>query len=140
MRGRTILMAVITVAAIWFGSARADPPDKMMPGPPPGDRMFIGGPGGPHGMMMGEGAGFMLPLVLHRANLTPEQHEKVRKILESDRQDLQKLFSALGKANDGQGHVGDPTKATAAIGKLILEAQISDGANQIKKLRMSSRQ
>jgi creatinine amidohydrolase len=47
---------------------------------------------------------------------------------------------ALGKANDGQGHVGDPTKATAAIGKLILEAQISDGANQIKKLRVSSRQ
>ncbi len=51
-------------------------------------------------MMMGEGGGFMLPLVLHRANLTPEQHDKVRKILESDRQDLQKLFSALGKAND----------------------------------------
>jgi creatinine amidohydrolase len=47
---------------------------------------------------------------------------------------------ALGKANDGQGHVGDPRQATAAIGKLILEAQISDGANQIKKLRVSSRQ
>jgi Spy/CpxP family protein refolding chaperone len=99
MRGRTILIAVLTAALCW-GSARADPPDKMMPGPPPGDRMFIGGPGGPHGMMMGEGGGFMLPLVLHRANLTPEQHDKVRKILESDRQDLQKLFSALGKAND----------------------------------------
>jgi creatinine amidohydrolase len=47
---------------------------------------------------------------------------------------------ALGKANDGQGHVGDPRYATAAIGKLILEAQIQDGANQIKKLRVSSRQ
>lgn len=45
-----------------------------------------------------------------------------------------------GKANDGQGHTGDPRKATAAIGKLILEAQIEDGANQIKKLRVSSRQ
>jgi len=44
-----------------------------------------------------------------------------------------------GKANDGQGHTGDPRKATPAIGKLILEAQIEDGANQIKKLRMSSR-
>jgi creatinine amidohydrolase len=46
----------------------------------------------------------------------------------------------LGVANDGQGHVGDPTKSTAIIGKLILEAQISDGANQIKKLIVSSRQ
>ena len=46
----------------------------------------------------------------------------------------------LGVANDGQGHVGDPTKSTAIIGKLILEAQISDGANQIKKLIASSRQ
>jgi len=46
---------------------------------------------------------------------------------------------AVGKANDGQGHTGDPRKATAAIGKLILEAQISDGANQIKKVRVSSR-
>jgi creatinine amidohydrolase/Fe(II)-dependent formamide hydrolase-like protein len=47
---------------------------------------------------------------------------------------------ALGKANDGQGHVGDPRYSTAAIGKLILEAQVQDGANQIKKLRVSSRQ
>jgi creatinine amidohydrolase/Fe(II)-dependent formamide hydrolase-like protein len=47
---------------------------------------------------------------------------------------------ALGKANDGQGHVGDPRFATANIGRLILEAQIQDGANQIKKLRVSSRQ
>ena len=99
MRGRTILIAVLGVAAICFGSARAEPPDKMMPGPPPGGSRFMIGPSEGHGMM-GEGGGFMLPLVLHRANLTPEQHDKVRKILESDRQDLQKLFSALGKAND----------------------------------------
>jgi creatinine amidohydrolase len=45
----------------------------------------------------------------------------------------------VGKANDGQGHTGDPRKATAAIGKLILEAQISDAANQIRKLRVGSR-
>jgi creatinine amidohydrolase len=45
-----------------------------------------------------------------------------------------------GKANDGQGHTGDPRKATAAIGKMILEAQIQDGANQIKRLIVTSRQ
>ena len=46
----------------------------------------------------------------------------------------------LGKNNDGQGHVGDPRVGTAAIGQLILEAQIQDGARQIEKLRVSSRQ
>jgi creatinine amidohydrolase/Fe(II)-dependent formamide hydrolase-like protein len=45
----------------------------------------------------------------------------------------------VGKANDGQGHVGDPKAATAAIGKLILEAQIQDAAKQIQSLRVSSR-
>jgi creatinine amidohydrolase/Fe(II)-dependent formamide hydrolase-like protein len=45
----------------------------------------------------------------------------------------------LGTANDGQGHVGDPREATAAIGKLILEAQIQDATNQIKSLRVTSR-
>jgi creatinine amidohydrolase len=46
----------------------------------------------------------------------------------------------VGKANDGQGHTGDPRKATAYIGKLILEAQIEDAAKQIEKIRVSSRQ
>jgi len=46
---------------------------------------------------------------------------------------------ALGKANDGQGHVGDPRFATAIIGKLILEAQVEDAVKQIRTLRVSSR-
>ncbi len=46
----------------------------------------------------------------------------------------------VGKTNDGQGHTGDPRKATAYIGKLILEAQIEDATKQIQKLRVSSRQ
>ena len=45
----------------------------------------------------------------------------------------------VGKTNDGQGHTGDPRKATAYIGKLILEAQIGDAAAQIRELRISSR-
>jgi creatinine amidohydrolase/Fe(II)-dependent formamide hydrolase-like protein len=45
----------------------------------------------------------------------------------------------LGKANDGQGHVGDARYSTAIIGKLILEAQVEDAVKQIKSLRMSSR-
>ena len=37
---------------------------------------------------------------------------------------------ALGKANDGQGHVGDPRYSTAVVGKLILEAQVEDAVKQ----------
>ena len=46
----------------------------------------------------------------------------------------------VGKSNDGQGHTGDPRKATAHIGKLILEAQIEDATRQIQQLRVTSRQ
>ena len=44
-----------------------------------------------------------------------------------------------GKAGDGQGHVGNPAKATALFGKRILEMQIEDGTRQIQELRVSSR-
>ncbi len=46
----------------------------------------------------------------------------------------------VGKPNDGQGHTGNPGKATAYIGKLILEAQIEDAAKQIQTLRVTARQ
>ncbi len=44
-----------------------------------------------------------------------------------------------GKSGDGQGHVGNPAKSTALLGKRILEMQIEDAANQIQRLRVSSR-
>jgi creatinine amidohydrolase len=44
-----------------------------------------------------------------------------------------------GKSGDGQGHVGNPARATALFGKRILEMQIEDAANQIQRLRVSSR-
>ena len=44
-----------------------------------------------------------------------------------------------GKAGDGQGQVGNPAKSTALFGKKILEMQIEDAANQIQRLRVSSR-
>jgi Spy/CpxP family protein refolding chaperone len=118
MRARSTFVAVLTALALCSGSARADPPGGpggMMPDPPPGGGprfMMRHGDGG-HGMM-GEGGGFLLPLVLHRANLSPEQRDKVRKILQSDRESLQKLFSDLRKAND------DLSKKLLAPGDLTL--------------------
>jgi len=44
-----------------------------------------------------------------------------------------------GKQGDGQGHVGNPAKATALFGKRILEMQIEDATAQIRELRVSSR-
>ena len=46
----------------------------------------------------------------------------------------------VGKSGDGQGHVGNPSKATALFGKRILEMQIDDATAQIRELRASSRQ
>ena len=45
----------------------------------------------------------------------------------------------VGKSGDGQGHVGNPAKATALFGRRILEMQIEDGAKQIRELRVTSR-
>jgi creatinine amidohydrolase len=44
-----------------------------------------------------------------------------------------------GKSGDGQGHVGNPAKASALFGKRILEMQVEDAAKQIRDLRVSSR-
>jgi creatinine amidohydrolase len=44
-----------------------------------------------------------------------------------------------GKTGDGQGHVGNPAKATALFGKHIVEMQIGDAVKQIQELRVSSR-
>lgn len=44
-----------------------------------------------------------------------------------------------GKSGDGQGHIGDPSKATALFGKRILEMQVDDAVTQIRELRASSR-
>jgi creatinine amidohydrolase/Fe(II)-dependent formamide hydrolase-like protein len=44
-----------------------------------------------------------------------------------------------GQSGDGQGHVGNPAKASALFGKRILEMQVEDAVRQIRELRVSSR-
>jgi Spy/CpxP family protein refolding chaperone len=103
---RKTKIAICTTAfGLWWGAERgglpmpalAEPPqfDVMLPAPPPG------GPPGPPPMMMfgAEGPGPLLPLMLHQAKLTPEQHEKVKKILDADREQLRSLFAQLDRAN-----------------------------------------
>jgi creatinine amidohydrolase/Fe(II)-dependent formamide hydrolase-like protein len=45
-----------------------------------------------------------------------------------------------GRSGDGQGHIGDPSKATPFFGKRILDMQVEDAVTQIRALRASSRQ
>jgi creatinine amidohydrolase len=44
-----------------------------------------------------------------------------------------------GRNGDGQGHIGNPAKATAVFGRQIVSMQIEDAARQIQELRVSSR-
>jgi creatinine amidohydrolase len=44
-----------------------------------------------------------------------------------------------GASGDGQGHIGNPAKASALFGKRILEMQVDDAVRQIRELRVSSR-
>jgi len=46
---------------------------------------------------------------------------------------------APGRANDGSGVSGDPTRSSAAYGKKILELKIATGVRVIRELRESSR-
>ncbi len=44
-----------------------------------------------------------------------------------------------GKNGDGQGHIGNPAKATALFGRQILLMQVEDAARQIRDLAATSR-
>jgi Spy/CpxP family protein refolding chaperone len=103
---------VVAAFGFWWGIARGGPPtptlaeppqfDVILPAPPPGGPGGPppGGPPGPPPMMFGaEGPGPLLPLILHQAKLTSEQHEKVKKILDADREQLRSLFAELDRAN-----------------------------------------
>jgi len=44
-----------------------------------------------------------------------------------------------GRADDGQGHTGDPSKSTALFGRRILEMQVEDAVDDIRELLVNSR-
>ena len=51
-------------------------------------------------MMMGEGPGFMFPMVLKKLNLTPEQNTQVQTIMASHRDTFRSLFKQLEAAHE----------------------------------------
>jgi Spy/CpxP family protein refolding chaperone len=51
-------------------------------------------------MFMAEGPGMMLPLLIRRADLTPDQQARVRTIIATDHRSLRALFDDLRAAQD----------------------------------------
>lgn len=94
----------------------------MVGAEPPGPGPMMGA-----GRMFGERGAMLLPLMLKRAKLTPEQGQQVQKIMQSDRATLRALSQQLEAANDqladklfapGKVEIGDLTPQLRRIGQL----------------------
>jgi Spy/CpxP family protein refolding chaperone len=85
----TTLLAALALLSVWAAPLVAQP----MGGPPMG-----GPPMG--GMMHGDSPAMMLRMVLKQADLTPDQQNQVRKIMEAEHQNLRALFTQLNTANN----------------------------------------
>lgn len=75
-----------------------------------------------------DGTGIALPLLLHAANLTPDQKTQVRQIVANHRATLQDLFSQLRAAQDQMAN------KLFSTGR-IEEADLSPQVQQIAQLR-----
>ena len=81
---RIALLSLLAFAALGAGPLWAQP----MGGPPMGR------------MGHGDSPAMMLHMVLKRADLTPDQQNQVRKIMDDDHQQLRALFAKLQAANN----------------------------------------
>ncbi|MBI3249302.1 MAG: periplasmic heavy metal sensor [Deltaproteobacteria bacterium] len=78
------------------------------------DRVFFHRPGPPGGMM-GDGPGMMLPMMLKKLNLTPEQDARVQEIMGAHKDTFKSLFTQLKTAHeDMAGRFFAPGSLTAA--------------------------
>jgi len=91
-------MVLAAVAAL-ISSATAPLQAQPMGGPPMGGPPMMGGPHMGRMMPPGDSPAMLLPMVLKQADLTPDQHSQVRKIMDADHQSLRALFARLQTAN-----------------------------------------
>jgi Spy/CpxP family protein refolding chaperone len=108
----------ITLTALALIGLVAAPLQAQPMGGPPMGRPPRGG------MMHGDSPAMMLHMVLKQANLTPEQQDQVRKIMETDHQSLRALFTQLQAANN---QLSDKLFAPGAV-------QAADLAPQVQKV------
>ena len=95
---RSPLTALVVLAACAWPLASSAQPGAGPASGPFGMRSAMRGLGGD--MLAGDAAGMMLPLMLHHADLTPDQQKRVQDILAADREQLHALFQQLEAAND----------------------------------------
>ena len=79
---------IVLTALAWISLVAAPLQAQPAGGPPMG------------GMMHGDSPAMMLRMVLKQANLTSQQQDQVRKIMEADHQSLRALFTQLQAANN----------------------------------------
>jgi Spy/CpxP family protein refolding chaperone len=86
-------------SALLVGATLGAAPLHAQPmGPPPMDPPGMGPP--PMGRMMhGDSPAMLLRMVLKSADLTPDQQNQVRKIMDAEHQNLRALFTQLETAN-----------------------------------------
>jgi Spy/CpxP family protein refolding chaperone len=115
MKKFVIVLVSVTLFAIW-----------AVPGFTQGPGMWRRG--GYHGMGMRGGPGMMLPLMLKKLDLTPEQQAKVDQIMESHRANFRKFFPQMEAAHEAfAAKLFTPGPLTAA--------DVSDQTVQISQLR-----
>jgi Spy/CpxP family protein refolding chaperone len=95
--------------------------------PAPLQAQPMGGPPMGH-MMRGDSPAMMLHMVLRQANLTADQQNQVRKIMESEHQSLRTLFTQLQAANN---QLADKLFAPGTVQAADLTPQVQ----QITQLR-----
>lgn len=90
------------------------------------DRVFFHRPGPPGGMM--DGPGMMLPMMLKKLNLTPEQDGRVQEIMDAHKPMFKALFTQLKTAHeDMAGRFFAPGSLTAT--------DLTPQTTQVKQLR-----
>jgi Spy/CpxP family protein refolding chaperone len=102
-----MLLTGLVVAVLGSAPVNAAPPM----GPP-----HMGPP-----TMHGDSSAMMLHMVLTQADLTPQQQEQVRTIMDSDHQTLRTLFTQLQAAND---QLADKLFAPGAVQPADLAPQV----------------
>ena len=91
------------------------------------------GPRGPAGMMMGDGPGMMLPLMLKKLGLTADQDAQVQNIMAAHRDTFKNLFTQLEAAHE---EMANKFFAPGALSTADLTSQ-TQGVSQLREKLMS---
>jgi Spy/CpxP family protein refolding chaperone len=126
--GLSALAITVALAGVGFATSQADGSQSPGPGrggagrfggPGPGGRFGRGGPGGPGGPM-----GALGPMMLGRLDLTSDQQDRVKQILDSHRVDQQ----AIGKRSMAAHDALESAITNGAFDETLIRTRAADVA------------